>query len=162
MKNIKRIFLDANIYIAALASPSGPSGRLIKRAVENQFTIVTANFLLLEVERNLKKKLPESLPYFYEDISRINFEFISKIKPEVVNKYEQIINYKPDSLVLAACFQSRSKILVTLDKKHLLKDEVRNSVPFEIIRPENILRKVEKKIRVPKIIPPLRSFLFQV
>lgn len=144
MRASRKIFLDANIYISALASPLGPSGRLLTLARGNRFKVVTADFLLLEVERNLKKKLPEALSYFYEDITGINFEFVSKIQPKIIQEYEQILDYKPDALVLAACDHSRSKILVTLDKKHLLKDEIRNSVPFEIIRPEDLLKTVEQ------------------
>lgn len=144
MKRSFRLFFDANIYIAALASPQGPSGRLLELGRQGKFKIITAKFLLLEVERNLQKKLSEALPYFYQDITQIDFEFVTQLKPDIVKYYEQIIDYKPDSLVLAACDQGQAKFLVTLDKKHFLKDELNKQVSFVITRPEDMLKMFEQ------------------
>lgn len=143
MKQSFRLFFDANIYIAALASPQGPSGRLLELGRQGKFKIITASFLLLEVERNLKKKLPEALPYFYQDITRIDFEFVIKLKSDTVKHYKRIMDYEPDALVLAACDQGKAKLLVTLDKKHLLQDKIIKSVSFSIIRPEDLLKMFE-------------------
>jgi len=63
----RRLFLDASVWIAAAGSPTGGSALVLELCRHGHATAVTSRLVLLEAERNIRKKLgPEALLRFYE------------------------------------------------------------------------------------------------
>lgn len=66
-----RLFLDASVIIAALASEAGASRAILILAEVGLFRLVVCPYVLQEVERNLRKKLPTAVlnsePLFKEE-----------------------------------------------------------------------------------------------
>ncbi|MBI3332705.1 MAG: hypothetical protein HYZ93_01270, partial [Candidatus Omnitrophica bacterium] len=55
-----RLFADANIFVAAAASPAGGSAVLLEACRKGLIEIVTSHLALMEADRNIRKKLPPS------------------------------------------------------------------------------------------------------
>src|SRR3990167_9593444 len=67
MKKIK-VFIDSNVLIAGIASDQGASSKLLKLIEEKEIDAYLSQQVFAESEKNIKKKLPESLSYFYAAI----------------------------------------------------------------------------------------------
>lgn len=133
-----KIFLDASVILAGLASKTGGSRILLLSSEKGKLKVVTSNLVLEEVKRNIKKKFGEN--------ELIKFaKWLKTAKPGVVNVAEKEINrYKElvaskDAHVLAASHKSKAKYLATLDKKHLLKLKGQSSLPFNIVTPGELI-----------------------
>ena len=55
-----------------------------------------------------------------------------------MTKWYEVINPK-DAHVLASCWQSKAKYLITLDRKHFMLPDIQKLVPFKIITPKELL-----------------------
>src|SRR3990170_5530469 len=85
-----RIFIDSNVLIAGLASDQGASFRLLKLIEQRIFDAYVCQLVLYESEKNIKKKLPESLPYFYYALKNLSFTVIKdleKIDKKLTKKF---------------------------------------------------------------------------
>lgn len=135
-----KIFLDANIYFAASCSPEGGSGFIVLLAKSKKLKICVSQEVILEAERNIRKKLSlEELLRFYEIFSKLEIKKTT-IKKSEAQKYQDLINFK-DSWILAAGIKSRSDFLITLDKKHFFTAQIQKAkLPIAILRPEDFLK----------------------
>lgn len=75
---MRKVFADSSILIAGAASRIGASRAVLTMAEIGLFQLVISEQVLLECERNIKKKLPDALPIFSQLIAAINPE----IKPD--------------------------------------------------------------------------------
>jgi putative PIN family toxin of toxin-antitoxin system len=120
--------LDANIFIAASASTGGGSSLLLELCVQGKATAVATRLILRESERNIRSKLnDEALARFYTLLARLNPTLIPLPAQSDIDEAAKMVN-KKDALVLAAARSSRAEYLITLDRKHLLTDGVRQSI----------------------------------
>jgi predicted nucleic acid-binding protein len=51
-----KVFLDANVFFAAVSSPKGGSHFILELAKKGKLEIITVNQALLEAERNILKE----------------------------------------------------------------------------------------------------------
>lgn len=113
---MSRIFLDSSVLIAASASNVGASHAVIVMAEIGLIKAIVSEQVIEECERNLQKKLPQSLETF-----RL---IISKISPEILpqpsfNEFKQWINIieAKDAPILAAAITAKVTRLLTLNTK---------------------------------------------
>lgn len=107
--------LDANIYISAVAFGGKPL-KILERALNREFLLVTGPNILQEVQRNLLGKLglkKARVERLLWDISEVSSVFVPSGTP-------RFIDYSKDNLVIEVALMGGSNILVTGDKKHLL------------------------------------------
>ena len=107
--------LDSNIYISAVAFGGKPL-KIVERALNREFFLVTSPHILQEVRRNLLGKLGlEKLrvDQFLADITEISSVFVPSGKV-------RFIKHDGDNLVLELALTGGCDVLVTGDKKHLL------------------------------------------
>lgn len=135
-----KIFLDASVILAGLASETGGSRVLLLRSETKGLRVTVSEIVLEEVKRNIEKKFSE------RELLRF-IEWLKKAKPQVVavnrkeiELFKEIVASK-DRHVLAAADKAEVKCLVTLDKKHLLKiDQKKAALPFKILTPGELIR----------------------
>ena len=122
---MRRIFLDANIFFASVKSQTGGSYLILELAKRGFIEIVTVAYALAEAERNIGSKLGDK---FLEK----HYDNLLAIKPQVQSiaflpaSLEQKLAYAvpaKDIPIIAGAILSEADALITLDQKHLLKNE---------------------------------------
>lgn len=135
--SLPRLFLDSNVFIAALVSNHGASYTVMVMAAAGLFVIVTSRYVLAEVERNMRQKFPSLFPAYLGFMERLSYEE-GEPRLEEIEKWETIIERK-DAPVLAAAVKAQPQRLITLDERHFTSGVAERSglyicTPGEFIR----------------------------
>ena len=144
-KKKKKVLLDASIFVAAAGSASGGSSLVLEVCRGLRFSAATTKKILLEAQRNIRKKLTsEALLRFYKEIASLKPEIIPPTTKEKLNQYNDIIALK-DRHVLASALESKAAFLITLDRKHFQTEVIRQAnLPISIMTPKEFLELVKK------------------
>ena len=137
-----RLFLDASVIIAGIASLTGASGIILSLCEAGQVQAVVSEAVLDECQRNLQRKLPEMMPRFQRVMEALKLEVVPYPSLERVRRCEVIIHRK-DAHILAAAIEARPDYLITLDVTHFLKDpSVGQKSGLRIVSPGDFLNEV--------------------
>jgi len=118
--------LDSNVYISGIAFGGKPL-KILERALDRDFFLVTGPNILQEVRRNLLGKLDirkSKVEQFIEDLMEVSSVFVPSGKVH-------FINHVQDNLVLEVAVMGGCDVLVTGDKKHLLPLKSINGITIE-------------------------------
>jgi putative PIN family toxin of toxin-antitoxin system len=139
-KRAVRVFLDSNVILSGLISDKGaPRIILDILSLEMPFiTGVTGRYNLIEIGRNLKKKVPEVLPIYRNYLSKINLKVAPLPSAEDLRRYAGHLSEK-DVPVLVSAIKAKADFLVTGDKKDFEKLKVRGDYPCVIVNPAEFL-----------------------
>lgn len=132
---MKLVFLDANIFFAAVKSQTGGSYFIIELAKRNKLGIVTVVHALAEAEHNIGKKInATALQIHYENLlySKLTTQSLIEIPKELEEKLMLCVPEK-DIPILAGAILSKAEALITLDKKHFLDNEKLRDTNFNVI-----------------------------
>lgn len=132
-----KIYLDASVIIAALLSPTGGSAKIIELSGLGIFVAITSQTVIEEVEAHslkikkerieIRKFITHSRVLVREKLLLSEIEMIEKIDVE-------------DAHLIAGAKLTGCNFLVTLDKKHLLKTEIKEYFkPLKIVTPGELL-----------------------
>ncbi|MDY7033588.1 MAG: putative toxin-antitoxin system toxin component, PIN family [Thermodesulfobacteriota bacterium] len=144
-KKAFRVFLDSNVIISGLFSDKG-SPRIILDILCLTLpflTGITGQYNIVEIERNLTKKMPEIFPIYREYFKKLNLEVIPLPSYETVKQFFGHTSEK-DAPVLASAVTGNADFLVTGDKKDFSK--AREISPFEILSPAEFLNTIVPEI----------------
>ncbi|MBU1160431.1 putative toxin-antitoxin system toxin component, PIN family [Patescibacteria group bacterium] len=125
-KNIK-IFIDANIFIAAVGSEQGGSALILKACCKGKFIPVTTALILKEAKKNIINKFnQEAVTSLYKLLSGLKLK-ICQIDPKMAQEqYGDLID-KKDAHVVVGAILSKSDFLLTLDKKHFFTEKIQKA-----------------------------------
>ncbi|MBA7592184.1 hypothetical protein ES708_34362 [subsurface metagenome] len=145
MAGKKKVFLDASIFVAAAGSASGGSSLILEVCRGLRFSAVTTRRILLEAQRNIRKKLPsEATLRFYKEIAKLNPDIIGPPTEEKLSQYNDIIALK-DRHVLSGALESKAAFLITLDRKHFQTETIRQAnLLVNIMSPKEFLELLKK------------------
>ena len=112
----------------------------------------TGRYNLIEIERNLKKKMPGLLFLYNTYLPKLNLKVIPLPRPKEVRDFSGQIAEK-DVPVLISAIRSKADFLVTGDKQHFEKMKGLDKYPFDVVAPSEfidsilpeILKKLEEK-----------------
>lgn len=82
---MRRVVLDANVYVSALLAPAGSPAQILERWAAGQFDVIVSPLLLAELERVLRRpKFKASIPAVQVDalLSALFEEGASAADPE--------------------------------------------------------------------------------
>jgi uncharacterized protein len=138
-----RVFLDANVYFAGSASPTGGSALVLQLILKGRVEATASRLVLREAERNLRRKRPpKDLKAFHQFLKHAKLRVIRTPPETVWKRYENVIHPK-DVPVLAAAVASKAAYLITLDRRHFLTKTVIEKVPeLTILTPGDFLREL--------------------
>jgi len=135
-----RIFLDSNVILSGLLSDRGAPRIILDIAcLEIPFiSVLTGQYNIIEIERNLTRKLPQALPVYQKYLSKLNMEIIPLPEVDAVKKASQFMNAK-DAPVVASAVLGCADYLVTGDRKDFSRLKKSRKYPFDIVTPAELL-----------------------
>ncbi|MDO8282552.1 MAG: PIN domain-containing protein [Thermodesulfovibrionia bacterium] len=137
-KKSVRIFLDSNVIISGLFSDKG-APRVILDLLSlglPQLAGSTGEYNIVEIERNLTKKMPEALPVYSKYLPLMNLDIIPLPSSREIAKLSGVTSQK-DIPVLASAIKGDVDFLVTGDKKDFI--HLKGQYSFKILTPSEFL-----------------------
>lgn len=139
-----KVFFDASVIIAAIISSKGASFELLKYASRKKIIAITSKTVINEVVANLHKieKFSEKdLGTFIVNNKIIVRKAVGRSE---IEQFADVVSQK-DTHVLAGAMLTNSDYLVSLDRKHIVKTEVKKKVEkIQIVLPKELLAKLRK------------------
>jgi putative PIN family toxin of toxin-antitoxin system len=136
-----RVFFDASVIIAALLSPTGGSSLLLRFIKTRTIVGITSQTVIdevLEQESKLNKTKGEIANF----IAVSGLVVRESITLDEIRPYENLID-KEDAHLIAGAKRTKCTYLVSLDKRHVLRDEVRaRFLPLKIVSPKELLQEL--------------------
>jgi predicted nucleic acid-binding protein len=133
-----KVFLDSNVIISGLFSDKGAPRIILDLLCLGlpMLTCATGEYNIIEIERNLTKKMPEVLPAYRKYLPLLNLEVIPLPSSEMIRKLFGLTSDK-DIPVLASAIGGGVDFLVTGDKKDFINLKGKHS--FRILSPAEFL-----------------------
>jgi len=129
---LKRVLFDASCWVAASGSPSGGSSLILQLGLAGKLRIVSSPRILEEAERNVGQKLgAEALARLYALLADVDPEIVDECSEEELEAWNTLVHEK-DRHILAAAFKAQVETLVSLDRRHILTDQVRAGFPIAV------------------------------
>lgn len=146
-KKVVSVFLDSNVILSGLLSERGaPRILLDLLSLGLPFLVgATGRYNLIEIERNLKKKMPSLLFLYKSYLPKVNLKVIPLPRPEEVRDFSGKIAEK-DIPVLISAIRSKVDYLVAGDKQHFGKMKERDKYPFHVVTPSEFLDSILPEI----------------
>jgi len=139
-RRIVRVFLDSNVIISGLLSDRGaPRTILDLLTLKLPFLVgSTGRYNLIEIERNLRKKMPGILSVYKRYLPKLNLKIIPLPRPEELREFSGKIKEK-DVPVLVSAIRSKTDFLVTGDEQHFQKLRSPGDYSFKIVTPSEFI-----------------------
>lgn len=134
-----KVFFDASVLFSAIYSSKGASFQLVSLVKKNKIIGITTQTVINELKNNLPKLKDETSKNIDQFIVENNFIvrqtiIISEIKP-----YLSIVEAN-DAHVVAGAILTSCHYLVTLDKKHLNNQKIKEKIKkVTILSPKELL-----------------------
>ena len=143
-----KAFLDANIWFSAALSSSGGSFLICRLAEEGLIQAFASNHVLEEAERNLLLKAPKQLSSYFKLLKQLDPEIRNVRVSDVLRRDLDGIMPAKDIPVIAGALDTRADFLISLDKKHILRPELKAlNWPFKIVSTKEFLEIIKKDFK---------------
>ena len=140
MPSPKTLFLDACILVTAANSPEGGSARLLQLAEEKKVRLVTTKLVLQEARKNIVHLLGKPLwIWFLRTIGPILLMVAENPTPKEESVWYKVTHEK-DVHILVGAIKTKADILISLDRRHILKPSVQKDFPIPILSPGDFLQ----------------------
>jgi len=113
---MRRVFFDANVLIAGVASHRGASRAALMMAEAGLFQMVVSRQVLDEAERNLRRKLPRGLPILVEILGHVHLEVVDDPAPQSFARWLDCIEAK-DAPIVETAVSANIDSLLTLNSR---------------------------------------------
>jgi predicted nucleic acid-binding protein len=146
-KKVVRVFLDSNVILSGLLSERG-APRIILDLLSLRLPFLigsTGRYNLIEIERNLKNKMPSLLFLYKAYLPKLNLKVIPLPRPEDIRDFSGQIAEK-DIPVLISAIRSKAEFLVTGDKQHFGKMKELDKYPFHVLTPSEFIDSILPEI----------------
>ena len=133
-----RVFFDTSVYIAALLSPQGAAGELVRLAEAGVIRMIVSKEVITESDRVLSAKFPELVQESRKLWKQLGPEMspdpaASQLKP-FLGRLD-----KGDALILCAAHLAKPSVFVTWNTRDFMAPGVASLVDFPIVIPADCL-----------------------
>jgi predicted nucleic acid-binding protein len=138
-----RVFLDSNVILSGLISDTG-APRIILDLLTLKLPFLTGctgRFNVMEIERVLKKKMPQALAVYRHYLPQLNLTIIPMPKEQELKKLTGKIADK-DLPVLVSAIRGKVDFLVTGDKRHFQKLRPLKDYALKIVTPAEFVDRI--------------------
>ena len=139
-KRSVRVFLDSNVILSGLLSDKG-APRIILDLLTLKLPFLvssTGRYDLIEIQRNLEKKMPKLLAVYKRYLPRLNLKIIPLPQPDELGAFAGKIADK-DVPILISATRSKADFLITGDKQHFQKMKSPADYLFRIVTPSEFM-----------------------
>lgn len=133
------IFLDTNVIIAAVMSPTGGARLLFHLGQAGTVMLLVGNGVLREAEEVMRRKAPELLGLLAQLLDEAGIEISKPPTPAQQKKARSLLSYSPDADVLAQAISANPDWFVSHDKEHFLGNPELDDLPFKIGTPGDVI-----------------------
>ncbi len=93
-----------------------------------------------ETERNLKRKAPQGLDYFYKIYKFLSFKVVKPTKRQTFKAAKIVVG--KDAPIVAGAILAKVDYLVSFDRKHLLyqKQEIKLHFRIKVVTPDELIK----------------------
>jgi predicted nucleic acid-binding protein len=134
-----RVFLDTSVLFAAVWSESGGSRLILKLGEAGAVALWVGPTVLREAEAVLRRKSPGSRPQMALLLDRAWVQTGPEVGTEVLAQARSIVDYLPDTQVLAEAVEIGVNYFVSLDQKHLVGNPRTERLSFPVGTPGDFL-----------------------
>lgn len=140
-----KVFFDASVIIAAMLSPTGGSSLLFEYIKINRIIGITSLTVIDEIFKEDKyKKLKKSKEEMEQFIASSGLLIREKVTTSEIAPYQDQIDIE-DAHLIAGANLTKCGYLVSLDKKHLINEEIQKRfLPLKIVSPKELLEEIVK------------------
>jgi putative PIN family toxin of toxin-antitoxin system len=116
------LFFDSSAFIAGIISDKGAARALLLLSEDKRISISVSEQVIVEVERNIAKKIPKILYLTREFIRETNLIIHKDPNKKEVDEHINWISHPADVPILVSAMKAKVDFLVTLNTKHFLDD----------------------------------------
>ncbi len=138
-----RVFFDASVIIAAMLSPTGGSACVLKYVKAGKIVGVTSQTVINEIlEEDKTKRLKKSKAEIEDFIANSGLVVREEITLEEIEPYQNRVDAE-DAHLIAGANLTKCAYLVSLDKKHLIREDIkREFLPLKIVSPKELIEEI--------------------
>lgn len=146
---IPELFLDSSVLMAGIISPQGASRVLLLLAEDQKIRITISEQVIIEIERNIARKIPKILNYAREMILQSQIKIVRDPSKMDVLQHMDWISHPADVPILVAAVNAKTEFLVTLNTKHFLDNpQVALRVGLRIGTPGDALKWIRERFQM--------------
>ena len=152
-KRTVRLFLDSNVILSGLLSDRG-APRIILDLLSLGLPFLMGSigrYNLIEIERNLKKRMPGIWSVYKRYLPRLNLTVIPLPQPEELREFSGK-NADKDIPVLVSAIRGKADFLITGDRQHFEKLKGVEKYQLKIVTPSEFIDSI-----LPEILKELDS-----
>ena len=139
------IFFDTSVYIAALLSPEGASGELIRLVESGAILMVVSEEVIVEADRVLSKKFPVRVQQSRELWKHLSPEITPNPTTNQIKPFSHKLD-KADASILCSAYFADVSAFVTWNTRDFMVHGVEALVDFPIVVPADALELFRKWI----------------
>ena len=133
------VFLDTNVLFSALYSTTGPAAYILNNFIAGKLSVVISQQVLEEAVRNMKAKLPQTLPAFQRFLLDNPPVIVKNPSTEEVKEWSKLINFD-DAGILASAMAVQPDYLVTGDKHFFENSKIIERSGLRIVTPAQFIK----------------------
>ena len=133
-----RIFFDTSVYIAALLSPNGAAGELVRLAEAGVIRMVVSEEVIVEADRVLAVKFPELIQESRRLWKHLNPEMAPNPSASHVKPFLEKLS-KGDASILCSAHLAKVRAFVTWNTRDFMTHNVSSLVDFPLVVPADCL-----------------------
>ncbi len=143
---LHRIFLDTSVYIAALLSPQGGSGELVRLAEAGAIRIVVSERVVVEADRVLARRFPDLIEESHRLWRSISPEIAPAPSSRLLSPFLEKLQ-RGDASLLCSAQLAQVSAFVTWNTRDFMKSGIDTLVSFPIVIPGECLKLFRKWIK---------------
>lgn len=140
-----RLFFDTSVYIAALISPTGAAGELLRLAEAGAIRMVVSEEVVIEADRVLGAKFPEMIQESRKLWKHLAPEMAPHPAPRQVKPFLQKLA-RGDARILCSAHLAKVAAFVTWNTRDFMAPGIGTLVDFPILVPGDGLKLFRKWI----------------
>ena len=140
-----RVFFDTSVYIAALISPDGAAGELVRLVEAGAIRMIISQEVVIESDRVLAEKFPELIQESRRLWKHLGPEIATEPQPSQIKPFLQKLP-KADAAILCSAHLASVSAFVTWNTRDFMAQGVQSLVDFPIVIPAGCLTLFRKWI----------------